>query len=317
MKKLTKQILCIVALSGFFISFNASIFFTTTYRFINDFNGEMQAKSVEVSKFLPFDKDSGVVRKEGEKLTGELPVIDGAAALFPLFSSYVYRLYPESSIKYENNDFTVDSKLVYSNTRGAYKGIVDGTRDIIFGVAPSKEQLEYASSKGVELQLTPIGHEAFVFLNNIKNPVKSLTKEQIKGMYSGKITSWKEVGGDNRIVCPVSRNKGSGSQTTMEKFMQGEKMVSSTPFALLGQSIGFSFRYYVEGLNSSSKVKMISVDGIEPSKENIQNGTYPIISDIYMITRKGETNHNVQLFKDYVLSEEGQAILEEVGYVGV
>ena len=317
MKKVTKQIFAIGGLASFFLAFDGLFYVSLTNRCINDFSPEMSAKSVEISKFLPFGEDSGIVKKEGEKMAGNLPVIDGAAALFPVFSSYVHRLYDENTVKYDGDSFSDGSSLIYTNTRGAYKGIVDGTSDIIFCARPSKDQLSYAEEKGVELELTPIGHEAFVFLVNTKNSVDSLTEDQIRGIFSGRIKMWNEVGGDFRICYPLRRNEGSGSQTTMEKFMGEEKIVDRTLLGFLGQSIGFSFRYYVEGLNQSSGVKMISVNGVSPSRDNIKNGTYPIISDIYMVTRKGDTNPNVELFKNYVLSEEGQEILEEVGYVGL
>lgn len=317
MKKITKQILSIAGLTTFIIGFDASIFTVCTQRCINDFSKEMSAKSVEVSKFLPFDSESEIVIKEGEKLTGDLPVIDGAAALFPVFSAITHRLYPEESVHYVDGEFLSDSSLIYTNTRGAYKGIVDKTSDIIFCARPSKEQLAYAEEKGVELELTPIGHEAFVFLVNVNNKVDSLEVDQIRDIYSGKIKTWNKVGGAHRLCTPLYRNEGSGSQTTMEKFMNGEKMVKGSALGWFGQSIGFSFRYYVEGLNTSSGVKMISVNGISPNKENIQNGTYPIISNIYMVTRKGETNPNVQKVIDYVLSEEGQDIVNETGFVGL
>lgn len=317
MNKLAKQILSIVALSAFFIGFDASVYTVCTYRCINDFSKEMSAKSVEVSKFLPFDSQSGIVVKEGEKLDGDLPVIDGAAALFPVFSAFTHRLYPEESVHYSNGEFSNDSSLIYSNTKGAYKGIVDATSDIIFCARPSNDQLAYAVEKGVELEFTPIGHEAFVFLVNTKNKVDSLEEDQIRGIYSGKIKTWDEVGGDKRFCAPLHRNEGSGSQTMMEKFMNGEKIAKGSVLAWFGQSIGFSFRYYVEGLNTSSGVKMISVNGFAPTKENIQNGTYPIISDILMVTRKNDTNPNVQKVIDYVLSSEGQEIVNETGYVGL
>ena len=163
--KLAKQILIIVGLVAFFVTTNVFIYFVFTSRCVNYASSQMQAKSVEVDQFLPFAEETKIVKKDNpEKLSGELPKIDGAAALFPVFSSFVYSLYPETSVKYENGDFTSDSALQYHNTRGAYKGIVDGTIDIAICAKPSNEQVQYGLDKGVELELTPIGREAFVFL---------------------------------------------------------------------------------------------------------------------------------------------------------
>jgi len=315
-KLLVKQIFMILGVVAFFTITNVFIYFVFTSRCINDFSSQMQAKSVEVDKYLPFANETKIVKKEyDDKLTGELPKIDGAAALVPIFNSFVYSLYPESSVKYENGDFTSDSALQYHNTRGAYKGIVDKEVDIIFCVRPSNEQVQYGLDKGIELELTPIGREAFVFLVNKNNPVDNLSMQQLKDIYSGKIANWKDVGGANRPINVVQRNKGSGSQTTLEKLVGTE--IKSNFFGPLGASIGFSFRFYVEELTKHGHIKMLSLNDAYPSRENVQNETYPIVSNIFMVTRKGESNPNVEKVKNFVLSPLGQEIINETGYVGL
>ena len=98
--------------------------------------------------------------------------------------------------------------------------------------------------------------------------------------------------------------------------MKGEEMTPA-PLAILGRSIGFSFRYYVEGIVGNASVKMIAVNGVYPSEENIRNGTYPLVSEFYAIKRKDDANPNIQLLLDYILSPEGQRIIEESGYTGI
>lgn len=315
-KKLVKQILTIAGVVSFFVITNVFIYFVFTNRVINDFSNQMQAKSVEVDEYLPFAKETKIVKKNApEKLDGDLPKIDGAAALVPVFNSFVYSLYPENSVKYENGDFTSDSALQYHNTRGAYKGIVDGDIDIAFCAGPNKEQTQYGLDKGVELELTPIGRESFVFLVNSNNPVDNLSMQQLKDIYTGKITNWKEVGGKNRPINVIQRNKGSGSQTALEKLV-GED-IKGNFFGPFGGSLGFSFRFYVEELTKHGHIKMLSLNGVYPSKENVQSEAYPIVSNFYAVTRKGETNPNVQKVLDFVLSSTGQEIINEVGYVGL
>jgi phosphate transport system substrate-binding protein len=249
-------------------------------------------------------------------LTDDLPIIDGAAALYPVFSGFVNAVYPADSVHFDGENFTADSALRYSNTRGAYKAIVDGTVDIAICVAPSEEQLAYAAEQGVELVFTPIGRDAFVFLVNRNNPVDNLTVEQLRGIYAGEYTNWSEVGGDNTHIALLHRNAGSGSQSALLNFM-GDTPVKTDYFSFLGRSIGFSFRFYVEGIVEDGGVKLLSLDGVYPDTENIRSGAYPIVNDFYAVTRKGETNPNVQAFVDWMLSEEGQAIVEGSGYVGV
>lgn len=314
-KKLVWQIVSIIGAISFFVITNVFIYSVFTNRCINDFSNQMQAKSVEVDEYLPFAEKTKIVKKEATKLEGELPVIDGAAALVPVFNSIVYSLYPENSIKYENGDFTKDSALQYHNTRGAYKGIVDGDIDIAFCAKPNDEQIQYGLNKGVELELTPIGREAFVFLVNKNNPVDNLSMQELKDIYTGKITNWKEVGGSFRPINVVQRNKGSGSQTALEKLI-GED-IKSNFFGPLGASIGFSFRFYVEELTKHGHIKMLSLNDVYPSKDNVKNETYPIVSNFYIVTRKNETNPNVKKVIEFALSSIGQSIIEEVGYTSL
>ena len=314
-KVLAKQIVSIFGIVSFFVVTNVFIYFVFTNRCINDFSNQMQAKSVEVDEYLPFAKETKIIKKEATKLEGDLPVIDGAAALVPVFNSFVYSLYPESSVKYENGDFTSDSVLQYHNTRGAYKGIVDGDIDIAFCAKPSDEQVQYGLDKGIELELIPIGREAFVFLVNKNNPVDNLSMQQLKDIYSGKITNWKDVGGANRPINVVQRNQGSGSQTTLEKLFG--KDIASNFFGPFGASIGFSFRFYVEELTKHGHIKMLELNDVYPSKENVQNESYPIVSNFYAVIRKGEmeSNSNIKKVIDFILSPTGQDIIDEIGYV--
>ena len=112
----------------------------------------------------------------------------------------------------------------------------------------------------------------------------------------------------------VQRNTGSGSQTAMLSFMNGQEMKKSVLGALTGRAIGFSFRYYVEGLSVNPDVKMLSLNGVYPSEENIANGTYPIASNFYAVYDASNENENIALLLDFILSEEGQRIVKESGY---
>ena len=82
-------------------------------------------------------------------------------------------------------------------------------------------------------------------------------------------------------------------------------------------SIGFSFRYYMDGIIKNPNVKMLHVDGIEPNVENIKNDSYPITTSLYAVTYKNNDNENVQKLLDWILSSEGQEIIEKTGYVGI
>lgn len=310
-----KKYFILFALILGFVLFNLFFYLEITRRYINETSPEMQAKSVEIHQFLPFNANSQIIKiNSTQKLNGDLPKIDGAAALFPVFSAFVNAIYPERSVQMENGEFTASSALQYRNTRGAYRAIVDGEVDIIMVARPSKEQLQYAKNKGVELKFEPIGYEAFVFLVNKNNPVDNLSLQEIEDIYTGKIKNWAEVGGKKRYIQVLTRNSGSGSQTALLKVLNHQK-IKKTFRGYFGTPIGFSFRYYVEGLVKNGKVKMLAINGVYPDKNNIANKKYPLVSDIVLVYAANNPNPNVQKFIDWAVSEEGQQIVAQSGYV--
>ncbi len=326
--KLGRQITAILALVLTFAALNLGIYGLVTRRLSNNFSGATQAKMIDVGSYLPHTEGARLPRIDSSlHLTGELPVLDGAAALVPVYAAVIHNVYPEGCVTYEGGSFSddnfygenfaADSAMQYKNTVRGYRAVVDGETDILFCAAPSAEQKKYAEERGVELVYVPIGLEAFVFFVNENNPVDSLTVEQVRGIYSGKHKNWVEVGGSRRAINPVTRLEGSGSQTMFEAFMGESSIGRKSPFAVFGASIGFSFRYYMEGIVGNSSVKMLALNGVYPSAENIKSRAYPIVAQFYAIYRADNQNPNLPALIDWLLSDEGQALIEQCGYVGI
>ncbi|MBQ6059066.1 MAG: substrate-binding domain-containing protein [Clostridia bacterium] len=311
-----------------FAAFNLSMYQLLTRRLSNNFSGAAQMKMIDVRSYLPHTEGSDLPKIDSSlKLTDHHPVLDGAAALVPVYAAVIENVYPKGCVTYENgafsddNDygenFAEDSVMQYKNTIRGYQAIVDGTTDILFCAAPSEEQKRYAMEKGVDLIYVPIGLEGFVFFVNEKNPVNDLTVEQIRKIYACEYTNWLEVGGVNREINPVTRIKGSGSQTAFEAFMGDYKIGRKSPLAIAGASIGFSFRYYMDGIVQNDAVKMLSLNGVYPSAENIENRSYPLVAEFYAIYRAQNDNENIPVLIDWLLSDEGQALIEKTGYVKI
>ena len=316
-KKLANQIAVIVLVTVLFAGMDTAIYRLFIKRVISHHSPGMQKMSVEVDNYVPFSGSGNIHSVQGaERLEGDIPVIDGAAALLPVYAGFVESIYPEDSVIFNGEGYDFSSAMHYTNTRGCYKDIVDGNADIIICAQPSDEQLAYAEENGVELEMVPIGSDAFVFIVNSGNPVSDITIEQIKGIYSGKITNWSELGGYNRPIAAMHRNEGSGSQTALEKLM-GDTPIVPDYTTLTGSPIGFSFRYYVTGMLAEGGVKILKINGIEPAAETIADGSYPISGSLYAVYRKGETNENVYKAIDFMLSPDGQKIVEESGYIPI
>ena len=315
--KLAKQILILAALVGLFAAADIYIYFTCTKRLMTEDGTERRTSSIEVSDYLPFDENSNIVNiKDTLPLTEDLPVIDGAEGLYPVYSAFVNAVYPEDSVEFDGSDFTPESKLQMRNTLKAYKGVADGNVDIAVCAAPSSEQLSYAEEMGAELEFVPIGRDAFVFMVNSANPVDGLTANEIREIYSGKFKNWSELGGEKLPINPVQRLAGSGSQSVFLKFMNGAETAPNYS-GWRGSPIGFSFRYYVTGIRENDGVKILSLNGVYPDKESISKGEYPICVDFYAVYDKRNTNPNIPTLIDWFLSENGQRIIEETGYVPI
>lgn len=284
--------------------------------------------NIDIQAYLPFEENSKIVKTDSKtlKLTENLPKIDGAAALFPVYSAFVNAVYPNTTKLH-------DGIFEYNNTPDGYRLLAEKETDIFIGVYPSDEQRAYAEENQTTFEYTPIGTEAFVFFVHKDNPITNLTTEQIKDIYSGKITNWKDVGGKNEKIAAFQRNEGSGSQSMLKRFM-GDTPIADAPTEMVNDlmagiieqvadyksktnSIGFSFRYYVEGIIKNPDIKMISIDGAAPTSENIRNGSYPILTPIYAVTYKENQNGNVDKLLEWILSDEGQYIINETGYVGI
>ena len=322
------RVLIVLLIVSFFTVINGGLYLLLTSRLSNNFSDTTQTKQIDVSLFLPHEEGSDLPKIDTTfSLEGELPVLDGAAALVPVYAAIVDNLYPEGSVTYEGGSFSddnyhgenfaPDSKMQYKNTVRGYKAIVDGETDILFCAAPSAEQKAYAEEQGVELVFVPVGLEAFVFFVNEQNPVRNLTVEEVRSIYAGRIQNWSEVGGPDRVINPVTRLPGSGSQSAMDAFMGEETIGTKSPLALFGGAIGFSFRYYMDGIVGNDSVKMLSLNGISPTKENIKNRSYPVVTEFYAIYRADNTNENVPRLIEWILSEEGQSLIEESGYTAV
>ena len=262
-------------------------------------------------------------------IDSDMPVMDGATALFPIYSSFAKAIYPEDTL---NNLYGRDRNgpLKCSTTTWAYQNLMSGWADIIFVAGPSEQQLEAAQNMGIELNLIPIGREGFVFFVNSKNPLDNITLEQIRGIYSGKITEWSELAVKRfGKIRPFQREEGSGSQTALQSLMTGETLIEpptedridgmggiitrTADYKNYKNAIGYSFRFYSTEMVKNDSIKLLSINGVYPSAENIENGTYPLASEFYAITTQNSNPKCADII-NWILSDQGREIIEKTGY---
>ena len=284
----------------------------------------------DLSAYVPFSPTNKlvVIESPGLCITNDLPRLHGALALYPVYAAAAQALYQHV----RTNDY---ANLVQGGTSPqAINALLAeyawAKFDMTFMLYPSEKQFAKAREKGKTLEMTKIGREAFVFFVSRVNPVDNLTSAQIRDIYGRRVTSWSAVGGKDERILPFQRPEGSGSQTAMERFMgdaplarpvqeEFQQMMGGivnrvADYRNYGNAIGFSFRYYVEGMFKHDGVKLLAVDDVMPTAENIRNGTYPLVADVVIVTA-GSANPNVKILTDWFLSPKGQELLEKVGYV--
>ncbi|WP_254660935.1 PstS family phosphate ABC transporter substrate-binding protein [Bacillus sp. FJAT-27225] len=259
----------------------------------------------------------------------EMPVLDGAEAAFPVYSAFANAVYTGISDIYFNNKRQIEV-VSFTNTIYAFERLVKGEVDIFFGAQPSQEQKQLAERFDKELVLTPIGKEAFVFFVNSKNSVDNLATNQIRDIYSGKLTNCNAVGGSDEKIRAFQRPQGSGSQTIMQVVMSDTPLMDPLKEEVSGMgdlieevanyrnyknALGYSFRFFTTGMNPSREIKLLSIDGVEPNEENIRSGKYPFVVNLYAITIKDNPNKHITPFLEWMQGPQGQQIVGEIGYV--
>ena len=181
-----------------------------------------------------------------------------------------------------------------------------------------------------DLGLTPIviAHDGIAVIVNDDNPVDNLSAEQLRDIYAGKITNWKEVGGEDLKIQVINRDEASGTREAFRTIV-----MDGTPFdrrsAVLsgtGQvrdvvsrsrgAIGYISLGFVDSLNAKTSVKAVSVNHVEASEKTVASGGYPISRDLYFFV-KGKPSKQAQDYIDYVTSEKMDKQIREAGFIPV
>lgn len=272
---------------------------------------------------------------------GNYPSIDGSTVCVPMAMELARQLLdlPEGDL----NGF-----VNFSTTHYAYERLFGGKAnpsvtvlsrmammddthpvDLFLGTAPSLEEQAMAEAAGVKYVMVPVCYDAFVFMVNAENDVTGLTTEQIRGIYSGQITTWDEVGSVPAPIKAYQRPANSGSQTAMEEMvMLGAELVAEENYISDGMAdivaqignydngydaIGYSYLYYLDALYKEGNLRVLAVDGVAPTPENLISGAYPYTVCYYAVYREGD--EATAAFVDWMTSAQGRQALAQAGYV--
>ena len=277
----------------------------------------------------PADAPEPVQEPETFTFTREnFPRLDGSTSTVPLAEAVCAVLLGEDRS-------AVGDLVDFQKTSQSYRNLMHGEADLLIAGEPSAEVLAEQEASGFQWLQTPFANDAFVFVVNADNPVDSITVDEARAIYTGELTNWSELGGEDREILPFQRNAEAGSQSLMEKLvMQGTPMmdpptgfVASTMGELMEVvrsydgspgAIGYSVYYYAREMEMAEGLKLLAVDGVQPSPETIRDGSYPLLNPKYVVL-PADTPEDApaRILYDWLLSPDGQRLVAAEGYVPV
>lgn len=251
----------------------------------------------------------------------ETPALKGS--ILATGSSALQPLVDQASVAFMDNNKDVSIQVQGGGSGTGLTQVSEGQADIGNSDVFAEEKLD--ADKAAQLVDHQVAVVAMAAVVNPKISVDSLTKQQLVDIFTGKVTNWKELGGDDSKIVIINRPSSSGTRSTFEKYALGtktedlqgsiqedssgtvKKLVSETPGA-----IGYLALSYLD-----DSVKTLQYDGVVANEDNVANGTYPVWAYEHMYT-KGEPNEVVKAFLEYMVSDEVQnekGIVVELGYI--
>ena len=179
-----------------------------------------------------------------------------------------------------------------------------------------------------------IGRDGVAIIANISG-VENLSAEQVAKIFSGEITNWSQVGGNDEEIIPFQRNEGAGSQALMKKLVMGDTALMDPPTEYVvgdmaglmsavksydhsANAIGYSVYYYAHDMEMARGLKILSIDGVKPTAETIRDGEYPHRNAYYcVVPADAAADSPNRILYDWLMTEEGQRLLNAEGYVSV
>ena len=256
----------------------------------------------------------------------EYPRMDGSTANLPMMAEIMSQV---CGITLEE----AEELTTCTKTSNAWSNVANGNADILLVYEAAEDTKAYLETVGTELEVTPVGRDALVFINNEQNPVDNLTQAQLIDIYTGKVTNWNEVGGEDLDIIPYQRVVTSGSQSLFMKLLMKDVVPMDAPMELRpaemgmlidelarynneGNALGYSVFYYANYMYQQPGLRMIAVDGVQPSDETIADGSYPLLNEYYVVIRADEPEDSpARLLRDWILSDEGSAAIVKAGYI--
>lgn len=228
----------------------------------------------------------------------------------------------EKVIKAVNGAFMEKNKgvTVNLNLTGSGTGIQEASEGKC-DIGNSSRKLK--DDEAEKLDATVIGLDGIALVVNPTNKLEDITIEDLAKVYSGEITNWKDLGGDDKAIVVIGREDGSGTRDGFESIVMGDKQpqyaqeLESTGSVINAVSTTDGAIGYASLANVDETVKALKIGGVEATEENVKSGAYEVQRPFICATLKDSDNKLVKAYLDFILSEEGQALVLAQGSVPV
>jgi len=255
--------------------------------------------------------------------SSESPAVELSGSFLASGSSALQPLVEQVSMKFMETNKKVSIQVQAGGSGTGLTQVSEGQSDIGNSDVFAEEKLDADKAKElVDHQVAVVGMAAVV---NSKVEVDNLTKQQLIDIFTGKVTNWKDVGGNDQKIQIINRPSSSGTRATFEKYALGQKSEdlpgsiqeesSGTVRKLVGETPGAIGYLALSYLDDS--IKTVQYEGVDANEDNIANGTYPVWAYEHMYT-KGEPTGAVKAFLEYMMNDEVQGDngdVVELGYI--
>ena len=263
-------------------------------------------------------------KQEADTAVEARKVGEGAKVVIRGSNTIGEELGPRLIAEYKKSHPAADFDLAPKATGYGMAALIAGQCDIAGASRlPISEEQELASMRGIQLADHVVGAYGVAVVENASNPVGNLTTSQIRDIFTGVIQNWKDVGGPDAPIHLYVRDPVSGTylgfrELAMENKPYGHAQMLFTNYAAIVQAVGedpSGIGYSSLGLAKGSGVKAVSIGGVEPSFDAVNNHKYPYARALHLYTNRNQEAPTAHDFILFVVSPHGQEIVQQMGFV--
>lgn len=302
-----------------------------------------EGQKIYLPEYLPSVQSKRLARPANPpslRITKNYPRMNGEADMLPLYGAIAQAVYDignaedvANQASENGNDGGQEARKAALSAVGYHWTIRMPIRllacrdyDLVFGDLAAAQEASDREAKewGKVLELTPIAYDALVFFVHEDNPVTDLSLAQVRDIYAGVLRSWNDVGGPDARIFAFQTDDSRTQQAMETRVMQGRAMLRplTDEFGHVAEyrnrpdALGYTFLWRAARMFPKGDIRLLTIDGIAPTPENIRSGRYPLASPIVMASRPSP-GKEVAALMEWICGPEGQDLIDRTGFVSL